>query len=256
MRSRNSQKLRTIDVARRTGYSVQQIRNLERHGALPPATRTDTGYRIYDESHVHSARAYRALAAGAGPVEAKAILRAAHRRPLTGMFALLDSAHARLDRERRDLALATAAVRAIAEEPLADPRPSDAMTISELADALGVRTSTLRHWESVGLVAPGRYPTRARRYTPDDVRDARIVHQLRLAGYRIPALQDLLPQWRNTFQDKDIHSALAAREASIETRSRALFDGSAALGQLLAPDSALEGSEPQHAAPSTTSRRR
>ncbi|WP_280336786.1 MerR family transcriptional regulator [Nocardia wallacei] len=248
MRSRNS--LRTVEVARRTGYSVQQIRNLERRGVLPAATRTGSGYRVYDESHVHSARAYRALAAAAGPVEAKEILRAAHRRPLTGMLALLDAAHARLDRERHDLALATAAVRAIAAEPLADPRPSDAMTISELADALGVRPSTLRHWESAGLVTPGRYPTHARRYAPDDVRDVRIVHQLRLAGYRIPALRDLLPRLRDTFRDKDIHAAdihaaLAAREASIESRSRALLDGSAALGHLLARDSLTETGEPQ-----------
>ncbi|MFJ1460739.1 MerR family transcriptional regulator [Nocardia sp. N2S4-5] len=233
MRSRNSPNLRTVDVARRAGYSVQQIRNLERLGVLPPAARTDSGYRIYDESHVHAARAYRALAAGAGPVEAKEIVRAAHRRPVTGMLALLDAAHARLDRERRDLALAAAAVRAIAEEPLADTRPSDAMTISELAGALGVRPSTLRHWESVGLVAPGRYSTRARRYTPDDVRDARLVHQLRLAGYRIPALRDLLPQLRNAFRGNDVRAALAAREASIDTRSRALLDGSAALARLL-----------------------
>lgn len=54
--------MRTADVARRVGYSVQQVRNLERDGVLPPATRTATGYRIYGEVHLQSALAYRALA--------------------------------------------------------------------------------------------------------------------------------------------------------------------------------------------------
>ncbi len=106
-----------MDVARRAGYSVQQVRNLERDGVLPPARRTATGMRVYDEAHVLAARAYRGLAAGAGPVEAKRIMRAAHAYPASDLFARLDSAHARLDRERRDLGLAKVAAAAIAAAP-------------------------------------------------------------------------------------------------------------------------------------------
>lgn len=73
--------LRTVDIARRCGYSVQQVRNLERDGVLPPATRTATGYRVYGDVHLQSALAYRALAAGAGPTEAKGIVRAVHHSP-------------------------------------------------------------------------------------------------------------------------------------------------------------------------------
>jgi DNA-binding transcriptional MerR regulator len=53
--------MRTVDVARHAGYSVQHVRNLERDGVLPPATRTAAGYRIHTEIHVRSALAYRAL---------------------------------------------------------------------------------------------------------------------------------------------------------------------------------------------------
>ncbi|RDI51586.1 MerR family transcriptional regulator [Nocardia mexicana] len=234
MVSRNSAHLRTIDVAHRAGYSVQQIRNLERDGVLPPATRTPSGYRIYDESHVRSARAYRALAAGTGPVEAKDIMRAAHTRPVSGLLALLDAAHARLDRERRDLAAAKTAARAIAEEPITDVRSSDAMSISQLAEALGVRASTLRHWDAVGLVVPGRADHGTRSYTPDDVRDARIVRQLRLAGYRITQLQALLPDLRDTHRRGGISAGLQARDASILARSRALLAAASELDAIVA----------------------
>ncbi|MFD0662576.1 MerR family transcriptional regulator [Thermocatellispora tengchongensis] len=178
--------MRTVDVARRAGYSVQQVRNLERDGVLPPARRTATGYRIYGEIHLQSALAYRALAAGAGPIEAKKIVRAVHRFPASRALALLDAAHARLDAERTDLRLAQEAAQAISSEPIADVRASDSMSVSELAAALGVRPSTLRHWDAEDLVVPDRDPARGtRRYTPAQVRDARIVHQLRRAGYRI-----------------------------------------------------------------------
>ena len=43
MRSRNT-RLRTVDVARRVGCSVQHVRDLEQAGFLPPAERTDSGY--------------------------------------------------------------------------------------------------------------------------------------------------------------------------------------------------------------------
>lgn len=231
----NSSGMRTVDIARRAGYSVQQIRNLERDGVLPSAARTPTGYRVYDEIHLHSALAYRTLAAGTGPVEAKKIIRAFHRSPASEALALLDAAHARLDTERTDLRHAIAAAESITTEPLTDIRASDSMSVSELATALGIRPSTLRHWDSEGLVVPDRTPHRGtRRYTPTQVRDARIVHQLRQAGYRIPSLRALMPEIRHARRLQDVRTALAAREAAITAHSQALLDGSAALSALLA----------------------
>ncbi|BDT86755.1 MerR family transcriptional regulator [Nocardia cyriacigeorgica] len=225
--------LRTVDVARRAGYSVQQVRNLEHHGVLPPAHRTAAGYRTYGEVHVRSALAYRALAAAVGPVEAKRILRAVHSEPLADALALLDDAHAGLARERTDLRLARAAAAAISAEPIADVRDSDAMSVSELADALGVRPSTLRHWEAEGLLAPDRVTQRARRYSPAQVRDARIIHQLRSAGYRIDTLRTLVPDLPRAHHDDTIATALTARESSITARSRALLEAAAALAAVL-----------------------
>jgi DNA-binding transcriptional MerR regulator len=221
--------MRTVDLARRSGYSVQQVRNLERDGVLPAAARTPTGYRTYDEPHLHAALAYRALAAGTGPVEAKRIMRAG---PDT--LALLDAAHARLHTERRELDLARRAAEAIAAEPIAEVRPADSMTITELAAALGVRPSTLRHWDAEDLVVPHRDARRSRHYAPAQVRDARIVHQLRKAGYRIAPLRELMPQLRQARRGAELTGVLSGRDASIDARSRALLDAAAALSVVLA----------------------
>ncbi|MBV7705252.1 MerR family transcriptional regulator [Nocardia nova] len=233
MTSRKSTGLRTVDVARRAGCSVQQIRNLERDGVLPPVERGPSGYRTYRRGHVLSAHAYRLLATAVGPAEARDVLRATHSgQPLP---ALLDAAHARLDAQRRELRLAKRAAAAIADEPIGDATSADSMTVSELAGALGVRPSTLRHWDAEGLVVPGRAgPRGARLYAPEDVRDARIAHQLRLAGYRIPALRDLLSALR-AFRGGDVSAALAAREVEIDTRSWALFEAAALLFRIVSP---------------------
>jgi DNA-binding transcriptional MerR regulator len=227
--------MRTVDVARRAGYSVQQIRNLERDRVLPPALRTAAGYRRYGEAHVRSALAYRALAAGVGPVEAKRIIRTVHERPIHEALALLDAEHARLHRERTDLALAKRAAAAISAEPIDDVRASDSMSVSELAAALGVRPSTLRHWDAEGLVVPDRATAQGtRRYSPAQVRDARIVHQLRCAGYRVDTLRALMPDLPRGHRSADVEAALAARDASITARSHALLDAAAALTAVIA----------------------
>ncbi|MFF4169610.1 MerR family transcriptional regulator [Streptomyces sp. NPDC001744] len=226
--------MRTADIARRVGYSVQQVRDLERDGVLPPTTRTDAGHRIYGEAHLRAARAYRALAGGVGPVEAKKIVRAFHRLPVPQALALLDAAHARLDAERGEIARAREAARAISGEPIEDVRASDSMGVSELAAALGVRPSTLRHWDAEALVVPDRDPVRGtRRYTPAQVRDARIVHQLRRAGYRVAPLRALMPELRRARRSEEVAAALAAREAGVTARSRALLEGAAALCAVL-----------------------
>ena len=65
------------------------------------------------------------------------------------------------------------------------------MTITELAAALGVRTSTLRFWEQEGLAVPERVTTlRARQYGTGAIREARIVAALRSSGYCVPGVRD------------------------------------------------------------------
>ncbi|WP_107658356.1 MerR family transcriptional regulator [Nocardia suismassiliense] len=231
MRNLKSQVVRTVDIARHAGYSVQQVRNLEREGVLPPAVRTPGGHRAYAEVHLHSALAYRALATATGPTEAKKILRTVHTGPLAAALALLDAAHARLHVERIELGHAQQAAASISGEPIADVHSTDSMSITELADALGIRTSTLRHWDAEGLVVPERNRTHqgARHYTPAQVRDARIVHQLRKAGYPITHLRAVLPELRQAHRSDDVQSALAARDATLSMRSTAFLDAAAAL---------------------------
>lgn len=201
-----------------------------------------------------SAVAYRELDQGVGPAPAKVLLRALHRDAAAVFLALLDDAHAPLARERRDLRLAREAVAATAAEPLTTPRPSDAMTISELADALGTTPASLRHWEAQGLLDAGRAGRgRIRIYSPVQVRDVRVIHQLRTAGYPIPHLRPVLRSLaKPRHQGDPLDAALNLRDEQLTNRSHALLRAAAALRDALDAEELSDAAPGHHEGDSST----
>ncbi|MFF3819618.1 TioE family transcriptional regulator [Streptomyces bluensis] len=115
-----SARLRPVDLARLAGISTQQIRNYEEAGVLPPAPRTESGYRTFDDVHRRALLVYRALAKGYGPVTATEIMRTVHAGDVPGALALVDAAHAALHEERVSLRAASEALKALAREARAE----------------------------------------------------------------------------------------------------------------------------------------
>ncbi|MGW7102116.1 MerR family transcriptional regulator [Streptomyces sp. NPDC054838] len=218
--------LRTVDVARESDYSVQQVRDLERLGVIPPATRSANGYRCYTPLHVQALRAYRGLAGAVGPVVARQMLVELRTGPIAEAASAINAVHVRLARERDEALRARQALGAIeAEADGADhERESDAMTITELAAALSLRPSTLRYWEEEGLVTPERVTSlRARRYGVPAIRAARIVAALRGAGYGIPAVREVMGSLHQLGGPEETGRILSRRLDQIARRTVALL---------------------------------
>jgi len=236
----------TAAVAEASGYSVQQVRDLEAQGVIPAAARSSNGYRRFSAAHVGALRAYRGLAEAVGPVAAKKAMRDLRTLPAGEGAALLCTFHARLDDEREQALAARHALEAIRSEATTDAEPveSDSMTITQLSQALGVRASTLRFWEEVGLVAPERITTRAgtaRRYPLTAIREARITAALRAGGYRIPDVQTAISAVRDLDASPTI-AALDARLASITERMLALLRAGALLAGIIESRRTRDGS--------------
>lgn len=224
--------MRTTDVARESGYSAQQVRDLERLGVIPPARRSDNGYRSYTPLHVRALRAYRGLAAAAGPVEARRLLAELRTATVTEAAAAVDEVHARLARERAEVLRAQRALEGIQAEGAGGD--DDFMTITQLAQALGVRSSTLRFWEEEGLVLPERVTTlRARRYGPAAIRAARLVVALRAGGYGIPAVREVMASLDGADGLEDARRILRERLDRIAARSVALLRAGADLAAVV-----------------------
>lgn len=230
------ERFRTAQVAASSGYSVQQVRDLERLGVIPPAERGENNYRWFTHEHLLALRAYRGLATAVGPVLARSTLREARDSPVAEAVAAVSALHVRLARERQDALAAVSALRVIwAEAPALPDETDDSWSITELADALGVRPSTLRFWEREGLIVPERVTSfGARRYPPAAVREARITAALRAAGYRIPAVRRTIEAIRRLDDLDDTLDALHERLEAIASRTVALLDAGPDVTRLFA----------------------
>ncbi|TWG08451.1 MerR family transcriptional regulator [Saccharopolyspora dendranthemae] len=230
--------LSTAAVAAASCYSLQQVRDLEGRGVIPEADRADNGYRRFSEAHVRALRAYRDLAHAVGPVEARRAMREIRRcAPEIGV-ALISSLHAGLNQERGQAMAARRALEAIEAEERVDAEPveADSMTITELSQALGVKSSALRFWEGEALVAPDRVATRvgtARRYGLVAIREARITAALRAGGYRVPEVREAIGAIRELRDVSGSLAALDARLLAIGQRGLALLRAGALLAELI-----------------------
>lgn len=233
--------LRTAKVSTASGYSPQQVRDLERLGVIPPAQRGPNGYREYSTLHLEALQAYRWLALAVGPVDARALLIRLRGLGLAEAAEEVDLAHMRLAQVRARLLGARAALGTIRGSSV-EHDLGDTMTISELAQALGVRTSTLRFWEKEGLVAPQRVASvHARLYDYRAIRDARIVAALREAGYRIPAIREIVNTLDTSAGADTAAELLGARLVDLAERSIALMRAGSALAGVLGPHAETPG---------------
>lgn len=220
--------MRPIDLARGLGLSTQAVRNYEAAGILPPAQRTESGYRVYTRLHAQALETFAALAPAHGHATATAIMRAANDGDVDEVFRLLDKGHAQLFEDRMTLASVTEALHRLAPAPRVTA--AGATFVGPLAHQLGLRPATLRKWERAGLIGPGRdRRTGYRVYTPDNVRDARLAHQLRRGGYPLKKIVVLLEQVRAAGGVEPLEAALGEWRDRLSGQGRAMLAGAAAL---------------------------
>ena len=66
------------------------------------------------------------------------------------------------------------------------------MTIGEVAGQAGLQASTLRYYESVGLLAPAARSGGQRRYTPEVLERLRIIRVAKEAGFTLAEIKTLM----------------------------------------------------------------
>ena len=229
--NRAVKRLRPVDLAREAGLSTQQVRNYEAAGILPPAPRTESGYRTYGPEHLEALRTFRALVPGFGIGRATAIMLAVHGGDRPRALRLVDEGHAALHEQRLATDTAGAALDALAErfrDP--EPEPGPGLRVGELATRLRVRPSTLRVWDAAGLLTPGRERgTAYRTYGPTEIRDAGIIAMLRQGHYGFEQIRPVLEGLRRAGSPEALRAAVAERREAHDRQSRAMLRGAALL---------------------------
>ena len=226
--------LRPVDLAREHGLSAQAVRNYEEQGIVPDAERTTYGYRVYTPLHAQALRTFVALVPAHGHQTATDIMRAVNAADMDTVLTLLDKSHEQLLQDRQTLAAVDTALRDLASsEPQAPPQRGE-MFIGQLARQLGIVPATLRKWEKAGLVEPHRDPeTGYRVYGAEDVRDARLAHQLRRGGYLLRQIAPLIAQVRHAGGIEPLEATLDEWRARLSARGLSMLTAASELSTYL-----------------------
>jgi len=105
-------------------------------------------------------------------------------------------------------------------------------TVSDLAQATGLSQRVLRHWEELGLVAPGRTAAGHRRYRPSDITRLYQALALRQAGLRLAQIKTLLDRRDPETAATTLRAHLAELDADLHRRGLLRDRLAAALGAI------------------------
>jgi MerR family redox-sensitive transcriptional activator SoxR len=86
------------------------------------------------------------------------------------------------------------------------------LTIGEAADSAGVPASTLRYWESAGLLKAPRRVGGKRRYDPEALRQIEMVALAKQAGFTLAETRTILAGFSNGVPPSGVWRRLAARK--------------------------------------------
>lgn len=239
-------RLRPVDLARANRLSTQAVRNYEEVGILPASERTETGYRVYTEAHGLALRAFLALVPAHGHPTATAIMQAVNQGAVSDAFGLIDDSHLQLMEDRQTLGAVELALRDLAPVEAVSGVGAEPMFVGPLAHQLRIRPATLRKWENAGLVRPARDPkTGYRVYSPSDIRDARLVQQLRRGGYLLEQIGVVISRVREAGGVEPLEGMLAEWRQRLDDRSRAMLYAAGALDTYLTARDASTAGGPE-----------
>ncbi len=213
--------LRTKDLAEAVHVSVQQVRNYEADGFIPPVERSPSGYRRYTRRHLAALKTARLLIGGYGRERAQQIMQAVHQDRLPKALALIDQRHAELTRTRLELEQTLATLSLLATQLPSDmpTRFTQGLRVGAAAHLVGVRVSALRFWEQQGLLQPSREDdSKYRRYDERQLRRLHIVALLRQANYNFAAIRTTLAEIEAGQPQRAI-AAVEQRRGALASRS-------------------------------------
>ena len=108
------------------------------------------------------------------------------------------------------------------------------MTIGDAAQAAGVTTKMIRHYESLGLIAQAsRSDGGYRQYGPRDVGVLRFIRQSRSMGFSIKQIEQLLALWSDsTRESREVMALARGHIAELDRKMAEMAEMKTALQQI------------------------
>lgn len=184
--------MRPIDIARKLNVSTSALRNYEEKGLVPPAHRSASGYRKYTEEHVAYFECIQAMSPGFGMEATTEVLQLIQAGQVDAAFWRVNEIQTNLQQDKqmgiRNLQVLTDAG---ATENKAEFGNNDEwMTIGEVSARTGLPSSTIRHWEKVGLITSSRDDQNGyRKFNRSHIQKIMLLRTLRPAVYSLTVVE-------------------------------------------------------------------
>ena len=172
--------MRPVDIARRLQVSTTMLRNYEELGIIPPVHRSATGYRRFTEEHLAYFTCIREMQKGFSFSFISQIMKLLLANKIDEARWLMTESQAKL----RDEMNIVYKVQSLLAEKTSFVIPNkELFTIHEASLQTGIPISTIRYWDSQGLLNVSRTSHNYRRFTEQDIKHLLILYALKLSKY-------------------------------------------------------------------------
>lgn len=180
-------------IANKLNVSTTTLRRYEDQDLIPDVPRTASNRRCYTSIHVQAFVTIRALLRGYGIPIVYDVMRKIKNQEIEYALWIINQQQHDTQAEKHRVEEILRMLRNADFSKYRDLNVTDSMTIGEVAQMAGVRTSAIRHWEQEGLITSGRNIDNGYRvFTPMELRKIILISSLRKTVYFIENIKQLL----------------------------------------------------------------
>lgn len=173
---------RPIDIARKLNISTSTIRIYEDMGIIPPVKRTDSGYRIFTQIHLDYLICIRNMVKGYSLEFTGDLLREHMKGNDHKALWMITKSQADLYAEKMRLERVGLNLIKNLNYKSSDIKKDkkNLMTIKEISKITNISTTTIRYWETIGLISSVRGEgNNYRLFNEDQIKVILIIHALK-----------------------------------------------------------------------------
>ena len=169
--------MRPVDIAQKLHVSTTMLRNYEKLGIIPPVQRTTAGYRRFTDKHVAYFTCIREMQKGFSFSFISRVMKLLLVGRVSEARWIMTESQAKL----RDEMNIVHKVETLLTEKAASPKPNkELFTIHEASLQTSIPISTIRYWDSQGLLNIHRTSHNYRRFTEQDIKHLLILYALKI----------------------------------------------------------------------------
>lgn len=180
-------------IAKKLNVSTTTLRRYEDQGLVPEVPRTPSNRRCYTDIHVQAFITIRELLQGYEIPVVYDVMRKIKARQIEDALWSINQEQHNTQTEKHRLEDVLRMFRNADLSKYNDLEVTNAMTIGEVAQMVGVKPSAIRHWEQEGLITSNRNKDNGYRvYTVTELRKIILISSLRKTVYYIENMKQLL----------------------------------------------------------------